>query len=57
MYEHKKMKTTLGSEDGGETWYVSRIFYVSESETSYSKYQMEDSKPYEDMVLERIDQK
>ena len=52
----KRVKATMVSEDGGKTWYVHNIFYVSGADTQYSEAEYEDSKLYETMVLERIDQ-
>ena len=53
---HKKIKATLVSEDG-KTWYVDRVFYASASDNPYGKYQMMDSTPYYELVLEKKDQK
>jgi len=50
---YKKLKAILASEDDGKTWNVTRIFYVSGTDDPFSQYQLEESKPYENMVLER----
>ena len=55
MIENLKMKATLASDDGGKTWYPSRIFYVSGSESPHSENKFIDSNPFETMVLKRME--
>ena len=48
-----KMKATLQSEDGGKTWYVYNIFYVSEKGGEYEKYEFTDEHDFDNMELKR----
>ena len=38
MKECLKLKGLLQSEDGGETWFVARIDYLSGADTPYEKF-------------------
>ena len=48
-----KMKATLSSEDGGRTWFVYNIFYVTEAENEYDEYEFTDYHDFDSMELKR----
>ena len=49
-----KIKVVMESEDEGDTWYVTRVFYASASMDPYSEFEFIDSKDFEALELRTI---
>jgi len=53
MTQYYKMKAALRSEDGGKSWSVYKIFYVTEAKTEYGQYEFTDDHDFEGITLVR----